>query len=77
MTGSSDKFESFARTKLKVPNDEVEAYRQWLLDHPSPYINLTEDDGLVMGLRNVTRLPPVSLLTYFCHSPLVTITGKY
>lgn len=64
MTGSSDKFESFARTKLKVPNDEVEAYRQWLLDHPSPYINLTEDDGLVMGLRNVTRLPPNIFLPF-------------
>ena len=62
MTGAADKFESFARTQLKIPNDQVTTYLEWLVTHPQ--LTLRREDGLVMGLRNVTRLPPNIFLPY-------------
>ena len=61
-TGSHDKFESFARSKLKIPNHLVQVYLRWLLDHPD--YELTASDGLELGVRNVTRLPPDITLPY-------------
>ena len=49
------RFQTFAKSYLKLPNHLVHVYLEWLIDHPE--YQLGPEDGLMMGVRDIPYLP--------------------
>ncbi|OUT55772.1 MAG: hypothetical protein CBB71_19130 [Rhodopirellula sp. TMED11] len=63
VTGSEPiRFQTFAKTYLKIPHALVHVYLEWLLDHPD--YQLGPEDGLMMGVRAIPYLPKHQLFVY-------------